>query len=182
MTSKPKKTATNAGGTATQIGTLPGRMHEFLGCSISELRYVLKRFSAFRWRDSMHKEFGVNKSEMWALFCLDGYLESQDRILVSQQMFIDSLSGTPQTKRRILGFVSGLSRLGCIGSFEYTNNPGSLSIGITDFGFKVLDAYYKQMDDLFVKYNRKELHIDRFSRSINQAENIPTRYISLMSA
>lgn len=144
MASKPKKTATNAGGTATQIGAPPGAMADLVGISRDQFEHIFCLLQLFRFRDTMYTTYGINRHEMWALLSLHGYLRIKRRVIVSQLIFIRFCMSSWKAQTKMKGYMAGLKRLEAIGHFEYNRKPGSLSIGITDFGFVLIEAYYNQ--------------------------------------
>jgi hypothetical protein len=171
---KKLKDDVTAHGCIGAVGTSEGSNATIIEGSISELRALIGLFMSLRHRDSMFKSYGINRSEMWILCSLEAYLITHGCVLVSQQLFIDYLNGTFKTKRKFRGYVEGLHRLECIKSFEYIRNPGSLSIGITDFGFTVLNAYYSQMSALFDRY--RHIPPGKKIKSVSFTENIPSYY------
>jgi|SRR6185369_8565612 len=162
------------------IGPSNNRLEDFFSKSTSEVRIALGLISSIRFRDSIYQQFKINRSEVWALTSLESYLAVNDKVIVSQQMFIDHCSGNFQQKRKIMGFMSGLLKKGCLGSFEYVNTKGSFSVGITDFGFTVINAYYNDVNALFGRYIKMPKINNQ--RSIDITTNIPIRYRSLMCA
>lgn len=170
-----------------RIGTQDQAISQYLNSSDSDTYNCFALFASLQFRNSTNRQFKINRMELWALFSLHGYLIFHNKVLISQAEFIGHLSGNFRTKKKIEGYITGLLTLKCIGSFEYTKSPGSLSIGITDFGFEVLKYNWHDMNRLFHRYNEAQkvmkepvkypnLSVDR--KSISAAENIPEFYRS----
>lgn len=158
----------------TPIGACLTGFHEALGVSRTNAQIVFSAIESFRFRDGIYMKFGTNRMEVWCLLALHGFLNMKGKPLVSRNIFIDYLSGSMRQRNKCLGYVHGLLEKKCLSTFEYISSPDSVSLGITDFGFKVIEAYYTDMDKLFVRYMKNLT--GNYNKSASVAENIPSYY------
>ena len=174
-----------ARGAKPRIGAHNLAISEYLQAGDSDIFNCFALFTSLQLRDSIYQRFRANRKEVSTLWSLHGYLIAHNKVLVSQAEFIGHLTGNFNTKTKIHGYIAGLFTLKAIASFEYTKCPGSISIGITDFGLEILKAYWQEMNELFGRYMKAKKPIKKpvkypdlslDIKSISVAENIPLNY------
>lgn len=144
MATKNKKSKSNDDQPAGEIGGPQGAMADMVGISRDQFEHLICLMHMFRYRDTMYTMHGINRMEMWALLSLRGFLSVKRRVIVSQLVFIRFCTSSWKMQTKMKGYMAGLKRLEAIGHFEYKRKPGSLCVGITDYGFVLMDAYFKQ--------------------------------------
>lgn len=172
-----------ARGIKPQIGASSTAISSYLKSTDSNTYHCFAILSSLSLRDSTYQKFQINRFELSTLLSLHGFLIASNKVLVSQNLFMQHLTGNFKTKHKIRGYITGLFTLKAIGSFEYTKCPGSISLGITDHGFEILRAYWSEMNELFARYMKpkpkgliKYLNLDADLKNVSIAENIPQFY------
>lgn len=115
---------------------------------------LIKRKSAYR----IYCKFGINRFELTFLVQLSGYLRHINRQIVSKDEIFSAITGNTKEFRKMEGYLKGCRDKQFIGSYEYISRPGSLSLGITDLGLKVLEVFNGELR-LFLE--RYKLHVEK---------------------
>ena len=87
----------------------------------------------------------MRRSEVMLLVCLKSILVCQDGNFVSTVRLFKGMSGNRRRWPTYLGCLAGLIRGGYCKSYEYTPKKGSIVIGITDKGQRVLDIFSRSI-------------------------------------
>jgi len=119
------------------------------------------------------KIFKINKQELWLLSCLNHYLGTIERNVVSRQAFLENITNNNREIRKMHGYCHGLLTKGFIGSYEYLRVPGSTAIGISDLGVKALESYLKALELVSEKYPMSKNRIGHIQPAVTLSE-IPT--------
>lgn len=170
-----KKSKSNAEQPAGEIGAPLRSIAARLGTTDTSFNEMFAFCRSLQYRDSMYQQFKINRYELWALISLYGQLSIKNKVLIGEARFIDSMSGNYGTLAKIKGYVLGLHTLKAITSYEYVHKPGSLSIGITDFGFEILKAYFKEMNMFYNKFEEPPV-MNVIHKTASNPVNIPTKY------
>lgn len=100
----------------------------------------------------LYMRYRINKFELRFLIAFDGYCGRFGKTLVSARAFIDFMTRNIKEKRKLTGFMHGCLTGGFLGAYEYICQPGSLSLGISDLGFKVLREYQEEKNKMLARY------------------------------
>ncbi len=130
--------------------------------------FIYRRASYPSWQ-----RYRVNKLELKVLGMLSAYLKHINRVISSQQEFLDTVTRNALEKRKLGGAINGLVSKNCIGSFEYIQSPGSVCIGLSDLGVKVLSDFNTKLELMADKYKPSAYRIDNvINPSFTQEPNI----------
>lgn len=108
----------------------------------------------------IYLRYKVNRFELWLLSALSGYLDYEGQDICSKGEFFRNITGHARDYPKFEGYYQGLLRLQLIGTYEYISKPGSLSIGLSQLGAKVLEDYKASVKELHARY-RKQYKIDQ---------------------
>lgn len=103
--------------------------------------------------------FGINRFELTMLSSLCGFLAFKEQTIVSKVEFFSWLTGNGKDRLKQQGYFFGLLSKGFIGQFEYVSIPGSQSIGLSERGVRVIEAYYKSIDEIMHRYNKNKVEL-----------------------
>lgn len=109
---------------------------------------LIKRKSAY----PLYTKFGINRFELSFLCQLSGYLRHLNKQIVSKEEMFSAITGNVNEFRKMEGYLKGCRDKGFIGSYEYISRPGSLSLGITDLGLKVLEMFNNELQNYKKRY------------------------------
>ena len=103
--------------------------------------------------------YRINRYELQFLLALSGFLKHLDRDVVSFMEFIDTTTKNPKERNKLKGYGWGCINKGFLGSYEYIRVPGSLSIGFSNLGLRVVTEFHSELKRLSEKYsfNKTEL-------------------------
>jgi hypothetical protein len=113
-------------------------------------KYELIRFRALKRVYRLHK---VNKLELALLLQLVGYLNSENKTVISVNRFLQSLSGNPNERKRAGTYLFHCQNKKLLGSYEFIRHPGSKCIGLSSFGCEVVKCYLNQVNELLATVN-----------------------------
>jgi hypothetical protein len=160
---------------AAQVNPSESPISAVLGVNKAAMMYFVNVMQGFRFRDKMYQRFGLNRWEVWMLVSLAGYLSSLGRQIIGKTDFFEHLSNNYRIKAKFPGYFAGLQKHKCIGTFEYISKPGSESVGLSDYGVTIVEAYFEEMERLFAIYgvsgrfilpaSTSQTHSHRYRRS-----------------
>lgn len=107
-----------------------------------------------------YQKFSVNKMELWLLCALNAYLNFKGVTIVSKLDFFRQVTANPREKAKMQGYYQGLVTKGCVGVYEYIQQPGSESVGISELGAKVLSTYDESLQFYADKFKRHPHRLD----------------------
>lgn len=113
--------------------------------------------------------YGISKPELETLLSLYHFTIHRGKDIVAWSDFVKQHTGNIREKLRLGEVMKGLFRLAVIGSFEYIPIPGSLCVGISELGYKIITAYLEAVS-VFIDNHSKE------SRLVNRANFRPFVY------
>ncbi len=106
---------------------------------------VLTEYMRQRAMGKVYERFRVNNYELSLLCALVGQSGCLDSYIHSKRDFFDSVTGNRKRKVKMEGFLWGLRNKGMVGSYEWAGNPETLSIGVSQLGWKVVQYYADQL-------------------------------------
>lgn len=151
---------------SNQIGPQIYGVNRFIQENTNEVLRLLVVYNSLRHRDSISKTHGINRYELWMLLSLSGYLVMHGKNIVSKDAFFDYLSRTGRIKPKFEGYLAGLIRLKCLGTYEYINQPGTLSLGVSDYGVEVIKAHFRAVFQVIGRWGNNDLQFTDFAASV----------------
>lgn len=118
-------------------------------------RYFFGRFMHQRASGRVYQRYRINAFELDLLMMLNAHCARHGKMIVTKHHFFSELTGNSRRKAKYEGYLTGLRNKMFVGSYEYVGYPGKLSIGISKVGWKVLEDFYKALDELIESKEKK---------------------------
>ncbi len=131
------------------------------------LHQLVTRRAAYQVR----LKYDINRYELYLLVQLHALLMHLDRPFVSVIGLFRQVTGNSNEWRKMQGYLNGLIERRYVGTFEYVKTPGSLSIGPSELGLRVIECYREECRRL-----GEQLGAAESARVVSYEEKMPAYY------
>jgi len=116
------------------------------------LTYAAYELATRRAAYQVRLRYNINRYELRMLMQLCGILAEINKPFISRQVFFSQVTGNSREWRKMHGYYMGLVRGKFIGTFEWVGRKGSTSVGISELGLVVCEAYADELARLRGQY------------------------------